>query len=230
MVEVQYLGHSSFKISDKGCCILIDPVMNWSSPKEFEYLIKPRTKECDFKKASLILITHEHFDHFDKGTVERVAKTNSACVVAHPNILQTFDGAIQKAFLHPISISQTVSLRGVTVEAVPAHHPQSFYPLGFMITINGKKIYHAGDTELIDDMAKLKPDVAIVPIGGYGTMDCVDAVRAIKTMKPRFAVPMHYNTFKQIMQDPKEFKQKIEKSILKTKVVILKPGKKFSFV
>jgi len=230
MVELHFFWHAFFKIKSKSKTILIDPVLSFKAPsKDFDCMLDCTVKEDDLKNITMILITHEHFDHFDKELVERIAKENKACVVAHQNILQELEKSIPKAFLHPITIGEKISLRGVEIEVIPAHHPQSFYPVGYIINIDGKSIYHAGDTALIDSMAKLKADVALLPIGGYETMDCVDALRVVKIMKPGIAIPMHYNTFKMIQQDPKEFKQKIEKSISKTRVVILNPGKKIRF-
>ena len=228
MVELQYVWHSFFKISSKGKTVLVDPLLEFNAPtKEFDPLLKPMLKQSDLKKVSMILVTHEHSDHFDKELVEHIAQATGACVVAHPHILQELEGTISKAFLHPIAIGEKVSLRGIEVEGIPCHHPQSFYPQGFLINMDGTKIYHAGDTDLINDMSRVQADIALIPIGGHETMDCVDAVRAIKTMKPKVAIPMHYNTFECIKQDPQEFKQKIDKSILDTEVVILNPGKKF---
>jgi L-ascorbate metabolism protein UlaG (beta-lactamase superfamily) len=123
-------------------------------------------------------------------------------------------------------MNQEITLRNLQIKALPAHHPNSFYPLGFLISYKGQSVYHAGDTALINSISEIDADVALLPIGGTYTMDCVDAIRAVKTMKPKYAIPMHFDTFKMIQQDPKEFKQKIEKSVFKTKPVILKPGQK----
>ena len=172
-------------------------------------------------------MTHEHFDHFDKDFIQETAVKENACVVAHEGLLQEL--SLPRHLGHAINMNQTIMLRDTSITATPAHHPNSFYPLGFLLSQNGTKIYHAGDTDLLDDFSGVKPDIALLPIGGEITMDCVDAIRAVKTMKPKYAVPMHYNTFKMIQQDPKEFQQKIEQSVLKTKVVIMKPGEKKQF-
>jgi len=228
MVSVHYFGHSFFKISFPGRNVLIDPYVS-SEKKDpaFKRLVQCSAKDSDLKDIALILVTHEHFDHFDKGLIEKVASRDNSCVVASEPILQELN--LGKRFLHPIKMHQTITLRGLEIKAVPAHHPQAFYPLGFLVSHKGKSVFHSGDTGLIDDFSNIKPDLALLPIGGTYTMDCVDAIRAVKTMKPSYAIPMHYNTFKMIEQDPREFSQKIEKSILKTKPVILKPGQKFSF-
>jgi len=228
MVSVNYFGHSFFKVSFPNRNILIDPyIAHGCKDPAFKRLVECCSNEKDLKGIDLILVTHDHFDHFDKKLIESIAARDSSCVVASEPTLQQLE--LSKRLLHPIKMHQSISLRGVEVTAVPAHHPQAFCPLGFMVNCGGKSVFHSGDTSLIDDFSKIKPDLALLPIGGTYTMDCVDAIRAVKTMKPRYAIPMHYNTFKMIEQDPREFKQKIEKSILKTKPVILKPGQSFSF-
>ena len=226
MLDINYFGHSFFQLCFGDKKILIDPVIDCQNKEAgFKQQIACPVKEKDLNDVSLILLSHEHFDHFDKGLVKRVAEKNNACVVGHESLLQQID--LQKRFTHSISVGEKVFLRGVTIKATTAHHPQSFYPLGFLIEGNGKSVYHAGDTDLIDAFSEIKTNVAILPIGGTYTMDVVDAVRATKSMKPEYVIPMHYNTFKLIQADPQEFRQKIEKSVLKTKPIILKPGESF---
>jgi len=94
----------------------------------------------------------------------------------------------------------------------------------------GKELYIIrDDSALMDSFSSIKPDIAMLPIGGTLTMDLIDAVRATKTMKPDYVIPMHYNTFEEIKADPAEFKEQIEKSVLKTKPLIMKPGQALKF-
>jgi L-ascorbate metabolism protein UlaG (beta-lactamase superfamily) len=227
LVELHYFGHSFFKLSFGDKNVLIDPfVENSNKSQDFRRLQQCSAKDSDLKGISALLVSHEHFDHFDKGLVKKIAERDNACVVSHESLLQQID--LQKRYLHPISIGEKISVRGLTIKGITAHHPQAFYPLGFLVECNGESVYHAGDTDLLDDYSGIRADVALLPIGGNFTMDAVDAVRATKAMKPKFAVPMHYNTFKLIQADANEFKNKIEKSILKTKPIIMKPGDKVS--
>lgn len=224
MVEIQYFGHSFFRIGFPQRNVLIDPFINSTRQDDFERLVKCGASSKDLKGIAAILVTHEHFDHFDKAAIEEIVTRENCCVISHDNILQ--DLAIEQRFKYPIKMGQEISLRNMKIKALPAHHPNAFYPLGFLLTYENQTVFHAGDTDLINDFAEIKPDVVLLPIGGTYTMDCVDAVRAVKTMKPKYAIPMHYNTFKGIQQDPNEFKQRIEKSVLKTKTLLLKPGQK----
>jgi len=228
MAKIQFFGHSFFKIGFPQGNVLIDPFLSCNPPNpSLERLVECAAKPADLKDISIILVSHEHFDHFEKETIEKIANKEGALVVSHESILQKLE--IPKNLKHAISLNRKATLRNIEIEALPAHHPQAFYPLGFLISANNNSVYHAGDTALLDSFSEIKADVALLPIGGSMTMDLVDAVRAVKTMKPDYVIPMHYNTFEVIKADPLEFKQKIEKSILKTKPVILEPGKSFSF-
>lgn len=202
---------------------MIDPfVGKTNGTPDFACMETPRVKESDLENVDVVLLSHEHFDHFDPDLVRKIVSKNNCCVVCHESL--TKELGLEKRFVHPIVTHEIVNVRGVQITATDAHHPKSFYPMGFLVSGNGSVVYHAGDSDLLDDYSKIKADIALFPIGGYETMDCVDAIRATKAMKPRVAIPMHYNTFKLIRADPNEFKSKIEKSILKTTPIVLKAG------
>ena len=226
MVRIQYLGHSFFKISFSNINILVDPFIKCNTKDAaFDRLVECPVSEDDLKNTTMILITHEHFDHFEKDTVEKIAQRDNALVVAHDSILTELD--LPRNLTRSVTVGDEITLRNINIKAVSAHHPHSFYPLGYVMECKGQTVYHAGDTALTENFADIKCDIALLPIGGTYTMDCVDAVKAVKTMKPEIAIPMHYNTFEMIKADPNEFKAKIEKSILKTKAVILQPKQTF---
>ncbi len=225
-MQIRFFGHSFFKLSFRGKNVLIDPFVGKTNGcADFSCLETPKVKDSDLSGVDVVLISHEHFDHFDPELVKRIVMENNACLVCHESLAQQLD--LPKRFVHPISTGEHVSIRGVDVTATDAHHPKAFYPMGFLVKGGGVTVFHAGDTDLLDDFAKIKTDVALLPIGGYETMDVVDAIRATKAMKPEVAIPMHYNTFRMIQADPNEYKYKIEKSILKTKPVLLKAGQTF---
>lgn len=207
--------------------MLIDPYINHPVNASERRLVKCPVKEKDLKGTNLILITHEHFDHFDKKAVKTLAEKENAVVIGHHSVLNELD--IPQRLKRPIERNKSVSFNSITARAVDVHHPTAFYPLGYEISCNGTKIFHAGDTDMNMAFNQIKANVLLLPIGGKTTMDCVDAVKAVKTIKPDFAIPMHYNTFEHIKVNPDEFVEKIEKSILKTKPVILKPGQEFNF-
>lgn len=230
MTEIKFFGHSFFQITHEKS-VLVDPFIS-SCSKHLKRLIPCSAKNSEFRNISHILISHEHPDHFDKTFVEEIASKNDSLVIAHDFLLNEL--SLPKRQLVPIMTEKPVTARNVTVKAVSAHHPRAFYPLSFLIEVNGSKIFHAGDTDLLEEHERVKADVALLPIGGpcnlmdLSTMDVIDAVKATKCIKPKYVVPMHYNTFECIKADPLEFKRRIEKSNLKTKAVIMQPGETLS--
>lgn len=220
MVELQYFGHSFFKIAQNGSTILIDPVFD-SSKTNFKKKMKIKAKLSDFKDVSLLLITNETPEHFDPVAVEELSKINNAVVVAHEVALQKLN--LPRNLKSPILSNSEVNLRGVKIKSKTAHYPKSFYPLAYLIECDGKKIYHAGVTALLDNFNEVKANVALLPISSK-SMDVVDAVRATKLIKPDMVIPMQYDVFEDKKMDIPDFKRRIEKSVLKTKPVLLAMG------
>ncbi len=228
MVEITFFGHSFFRIDFNGTRLLFDPFINNSCKEPAFSRISPcKAKKADLKNTDLVLVSHEHFDHFDKKAINSIVKENDSVVVAHDSLLNELE--LERRFLCPLNLNQKINLKNVTIESVTAHHPDSFYPVGFVVSSKGKSVYFSGDTSLIDDFSKIDADVALLPIGGTYTMDCVDCVKATKLIKPKYVIPMHYNTFEMIKCDVNEFKRKIEKSVLTTKPILLQPGETFKF-
>jgi len=223
MIKLQFLHHSFFRLNLPDCTILIDPFIKVPCKVHVKMKTKCPVPKRSFKDVNVILISHEHFDHFDKEFIESVVKKSNATVVAYDNVLSQLN--IKRSNKRPINTNERLNLSGVSVEAFPVHHPTAFYPLGFKIKFNGCSLIHTGDTFLMDSFSKLRADVLLVPIGGTMTMDITDAVKVVKNVQPKIAIPMHYNTFDVIKASAQEFKSKLENSVLETKPVILKPGK-----
>jgi len=223
MVELFYYGHSFFQIKDGASNILIDPIFD-SSKTDQKKLMKIPTSPSKIKKVSLILLTNETPEHFDKEAVQEIALRDNACVVGHDVVLQKLN--LPRTQKVPTYSNSEVNVKGVKVTSKTAHFPKSFYPLGYLIDLNGTKIYHAGVTSLHDSFEKVSADVALLPLSSK-TMDVVDAVRATKILKPTRVIPMQYDIFESKKFDPVDFKKRIEDSVLKTQTVILSPGQKF---
>ena len=224
-MELQYLSHSSFKVAFNGTNVLIDPFFNHGSKDPgFKRLVTCPLKKEEIKDIDMILVTHEHFDHFDKKAIEYFASRDNSLVVGYESFLRELK--LPESQLRPITIRHKTVYKKINIEVVEAHHPHSFYPVGYILEHNSNRLFHAGDTDLLDSFNEIKADVALLPIGGNMTMDTIDAVRATKIIKPKVAIPMHYNTFSMIQADPREFKERIEKSIIKTKPIIMTPGQK----
>lgn len=208
MIKLTYHGHSAFELKAGSHNIIIDPFINGNK--------NAKVKPADIK-ADYIVLTHAHGDHF--GDTLEIAKNNNATVIAVNELADHLDGKGLK--VHNMHIGGAYNFPFGRLKFTIAHHGSStnegLYmgePAGVVLTIDGKNIYHAGDTGLFLDMkliGEMNPlDVAIVPIGDNFTMGIDDAVKAIEFLNPKLAIPMHYETFDVISADPNEFKRKVE--------------------
>lgn len=202
-LKITWLGHASFLFEASGKNIYIDPYTLRGNPKT----------------ADLILITHDHYDHYDIDSINRIRKPGTH-ILGPENVAKKIHGA---GILRKKDI---VHIEDTTITAVPSYNTEkSFHPaeagLGFVIEHEGKKVYHSGDTDLIPEMEELKNiTIALLPISGTYTMNSEEAVDAVKLIKPEIAIPMHYGKIFGSRADADRFKSRIEKET-KTKVEIL---------
>jgi L-ascorbate metabolism protein UlaG (beta-lactamase superfamily) len=218
-VKVKFLGHAAFLIEGSKK-ILIDPFLS-GNPKA---AVKPEEVEAD-----LILVTHAHGDHI--GDAVEIARRTGAKIVAMYDVANYISQQAGDVETVGMNYGPT-EIDGVFIVQVPAWHSSSDgvhsigNASGFIVKLDGKTIYHAGDTFVFGDMALFDElygpiDVALLPIGGHFTMGPREAAKAVELLKPRKVVPMHYNTWPPIAQDPEEFKKLVGE---KAEVVILQPG------
>jgi len=224
-MKVTFHGHSCFLIESQRARILIDPFLTGNPAA----IVKPDQVEAD-----VILLTHAHNDHL--GDTVEIAKRNQAQVIASHE-LATWLGW-QGVEAHGMSIGGRYSADFGQVQMTPAFHGNGYVdeekkeiiymgmPAGLVIQVDGKTLYHAGDTSLFSDMQLIKRkyeiDLAMLPIGDNFTMGPDDAALAAEWVGAKQVIPMHYNTFPLIEQDPDQFVKKLaEKEI---KGVVLKPG------
>lgn len=148
--------------------------------------------------ADIILITHEHYDHFSPEDIAKVRKPDT--VFAAPGSMRdALEGAgISDAVF--LSAGESVRLSGADISAVPAYnrmkpfHPRSKGWLGYIVTVNDTRIYIAGDTDATDEAKAVECDIAMVPIGGTYTMNAKEAAELINTIRPKAAIPIHYGS------------------------------------
>lgn len=182
---VDWLGHSGFRIAVGRGSIYIDP-----------YRIA-----SDEPKADLILITHQHYDHFSIQDLERLRKAETQ-VIAPPAVAERLDGHVQS--LRAGEVVET-DLYGVDVRAVPAYntskrdgegrpfHPREAGCLGYEVNVRGARLYHAGDTDVIPEMDWVAGvEVALLPVSGVHVMTALEAAEAARRIQPTVAVPMHW--------------------------------------
>ena len=228
MTRLHYHGHSTFTLtSDDGTRIIIDPWFDGNPVSDV------RADEID--GVDFILCTHGHSDHFADAIP--LAKRTGATLVSTFEIVSFAQSqGVENA--HPLHIGGGFNFPFGYVKMTPALHGgqvdgdnEGLYttvPGGFWINLDGKRIYHAGDTALLTDMQLLrgKVDLALLPIGDNFTMGPEDAARAVEFIRPKTVIPIHYNTFDLIAQDPEAFRAQVGDL---ARVEIVQPGETFDF-
>jgi len=219
-MKITYLGHSAVKVEVSNKIIYIDPFLS-GNPKA------PITAD-EITEADIVIVTHDHGDHL--GDAFAICKKTNAWLVSQYEItVLANENGIEK--VEPMNIGGPISVEGIKIALTPAWHTsQRGDPTGVIIQALGKTVYHAGDTGLFSDMKLIgelyKPDIALIPIGGRFTMDIYQAVKAVEFIKPKYVIPIHYNTFDLIKADPEEFKKLVGNL---ADVIILEPGETFTY-
>lgn len=189
--NIVWLGHDGFRI-DASTCIYIDP-----------YQIEGG------KPADLILITHEHFDHCSPEDVAKIQQPGTV-IITEKDSAKKLSGDVRV-----VTPGERLDLDGLTVETVPAYntnkdfHPKANKWLGFIIDIDGVRIYHAGDSDFIPEMSDLKVDIALLPVSGTYVMNADEAIQAALAIQPKLAIPMHYGAIVGDQSDASRFKDKL---------------------
>jgi len=200
--NIHWLGHDTFKITGEKN-IYIDP-------------FKIDKKDT----ADIILVTHGHHDHCSDADIKMLTGPNT--VIISPNsCAEKIKGNVKI-----IKRGDVIEMGNIKIEAVPAYnidkqyHPKSADGVGYIITISGFRIYHAGDTDRIPEMKTFKDiDIALLPVSGKYVMTADEAVQAAYDIKPKIAIPMHYGTIIGSEQDALKFEKDLKGKI---EVVILK--------
>lgn len=216
MVKVTWLGHSAVKIVGSKT-ILIDPFISGNPAASC------RLEDID--NVDMVFVTHWHGDHV--GDAFAICKKTGAKLIAIHEL--AVEAESMQIVAEGMNIGGTVAVGDIKFNMVPAlHSAEKGSPAGVVIEIDGKNIYHAGDTGLTYDMKLIgeffKPDLSFLPIGDRYTMGIASAARAVEFLQTRCVIPIHYNTFALINSDPQAFKAKVG---AKAEVIILKPGEEF---
>ena len=199
--KIVWLGHDSFRI-DASKTIYLDPYQVSSGPK-----------------ADLIMITHDHFDHCSPDDVAKIQQPGTV-IVTEKDSAKKLTGD-----LRVIKPGESLVVDEVKIEAVPSYntdkefHPKRNAWLGFIIEIQGVRVFHAGDTDFIPEMNGFNVDIALLPVSGTYVMTADQAVKAALAISPKLAIPMHYGTIVGSDQDAINFKKALEGKI---EVLVLK--------
>ena len=207
-MKVSFHGHAIIKIETQGKTILFDPFINGNDLTDLV---------VDEVKPDVIILTHGHNDHV--GDTVELAKKHDALVIANADLATVLSWqGVER--IHSMNIGGAYEFEFGKVKMTPALHGSGYttvdnqlmycgQPAGILFTAEGKTIYHAGDTALYSDMKLIGErhpvDVAFVPIGDNFTMGPEDAALAIQFLQAKLAVPIHYDTFPPIKQNPHHF-------------------------
>ena len=228
MAKLDYHGHSTFTLTtDDGARVIFDPWFDENPVSDI--------KVADIEEVDYILCTHGHFDHF-ADAIPLAKKTGATLISTFEIVSFAQSQGVENA--HPLHIGGGFHFPFGYAKMTPALHGGQVHgdeggtfttvPGGFWIDMDGKRLYHAGDTALITDMQLLwgKVDVALLPIGDNFTMGPDDAVKAVEFIEPGVVIPIHYNTFDMIAQDPEAFRAEVGDL---AHVEIMAPGGSYDF-
>lgn len=198
-LKISWLGHDGFKIKNSKT-IYVDP-----------YVMEAG------EKADIILISHEHFDHCSPGIIKKIVTSNTT-IITTPAVKQQLSGTKAKE-IRAVKPGEKIIVDDVSVETVPAYNVNKFRSpgqpfhskqeemLGFIVTMNAIRIYHAGDTDSIPEMEGLHIDIACLPVSGTYVMTAEEAAESTKHIKAKIAIPMHYGSIVGDDSDAERFKK-----------------------
>lgn len=193
--KIVWMGHDCFRI-DTEKTIYFDPYQIEGGPE-----------------ADLILVSHDHFDHCSPEDVAKI-QSEKTVIVTEKDSAKKLSGDVRV-----IKPGDSLTVDGVKIEAVPSYntdkafHPKGNNWLGFVVEIDGVKVYHTGDADFIPEMNDLEVDIAFIPVSGTYVMTSEQAVQAARAINPKVAIPMHYGAIVGEEQDALNFKKALEGEI-----------------
>ena len=186
-ITFRWLGHDGFIITSKeGTSVCLDP-----------FQVKG-----DYKPVDVLISTHEHFDHCSVEDMQKVVNSDTEVIgipMAEDNLSK-----LDCKKIHYVKPGETLTLKSIRFEFVPAYnvnkfrspevpfHPKEDEKIGVIIVMDSHRIYHAGDTDCIPEMADFRPDIALIPVSGTYVMTAEEAIEAANILQPRLIIPMHF--------------------------------------
>ena len=216
-MDITWLGHSGIKLEGSKT-VFIDPFLTGNPAAS----ITPD----EITEADVVVVTHHHGDHLGDA-FPICKKTGASLVSVHEVAVEAEAEGIPS---EGMNIGGTVEAKGVKIHMVQAlHSAEKGDPTGVVIEMDGKTIYHAGDTGLTYDMKLIgeffKPELSLIPIGDRYTMGVPSATKAVEFIQTKKVIPIHYNTFPIVSADPEEFKRSVGNM---AEVIILQPGESYT--
>ena len=217
-MEITWLGHSGIKIQGSKT-VYIDPFLTGNPAASIT---------CEeIADADVVIVTHHHSDHL--GDAFTICKKTGATLVSIHEV--AVEGETHGLQVEGMNIGGTIETNGVIVHMVTAiHSAEKGDPAGVVVELDGRILYHAGDTALTYDMKIIgeffHPDLSFIPIGDRYTMGVPSATKAVEFVQTKKVIPIHYGTFPIVSADPEDFKRRVGDM---AEVIILKPGETYSF-
>ena len=212
-MEITFLGHSAVKLKGSKT-VYIDPFLSGNPAAAIS--------AGEVREADIVIVTHHHGDHL--GDAFAIAAKTGAVVVGIHEV--AVEAQSQGLTAEGMNIGGTVDVKGVKVHMVTAwHSAEKGNAAGVVVEMDGRRLYHAGDTGLSYDMKLIgeffKPDLSFIPIGDRYTMGIPSAVKAVEFIGTKRVIPIHYDTYPVVRSDAQEFKRRVGAL---AEVIVLKPG------
>ena len=169
--------------------------------------------------ADYIFITHSHYDHFSEEDIIDIKKQNTKIVIPNELYEKTIALGFDEANILLVEPNNDYEIDEIKFQTIPAYninknfHKREYNWVGYIVLIDGKKMYIAGDTDCIDEAKNIDVDIAFVPVGGTYTMNYLEAVKLVKEMKPKLAIPIHYKTIVGSLEDAIKFKELLKDEV-----------------
>ncbi len=202
-MNIKVLCHSSIKIETENKIIYVDP-----------FKIKEELYDAD-----VIAITHSHYDHFSEEDILKIKKEETQIVITEDLLEKTLELGFEKENILIVIPNNKYSVVDIEINTIPAYninkkfHPKENNWIGYILNIENKKVYIAGDTDITEENKKVECDIALVPIGGTYTMTYEEAAELVNDINPKLAIPMHYGEIVGKKQDGIEFSKLINENI-----------------
>ncbi len=201
--NIEVFTQSSIRLRGEGKTIYTDP-----------FRINGMPKDADF-----ILVTHDHYDHYSAEDIVKAANNETVFIVP-----KRLEGQLKKLMplsgkIFTVEPGKSYEIEGLTLETVPAYnrlkpfHPKSAGWVGYILTLEGERIYMAGDTDMTKENQSISCDIAMVPIGGTYTMEAKQAAELVNSIKPKIAVPIHYGSIVGSPSDADVFRAAVDPSV-----------------
>ena len=202
-MKIEVLCHSSIKIESQGKTIYLDP-----------FRIKEEKKDAD-----IIAITHSHYDHFSEEDINKIKNDKTKILVTNDLIERTVELGIKEENIIMVMPNNSYKVSNIEINTIPAYntnkefHPKENNWVGYLLKLEEKIIYIAGDTDITEENKNVKCDIALLPIGGTYTMTYKESAELANTIKPKLTIPTHYAELVGEKEDARKFKELLDNNI-----------------